>query len=735
MGARTLNDLIEQHRTEILEESAVAEDVATARGYRSLTGEPADRDLLSGLGFRPHVVDRDDAYPALMIPMHNRHGEHVGTQIKPAVPRARVKPDGSQTLIKYETPTGAPLVVDVPAFTREHITDLSKPLWITEGMKKVDALVSHGLLAVGLTGVFNWRSKMGTLGDWEDIPIRDRPVVLCFDADAATNRNVQLAMGRLGAWLRSRGASKVHYVVVPASVGETETKGVDDYFRAGGTVADLASAEADAPPGQGAKDAAFTDAFLVESLASEALEGRFSWAAGLGWMRWDGVVWKSVTDVDPTEAVRQWASSQFDAVLAEQSKDKSKNLSAKINGWRGILSRSRIMALVGLARGIAGVQADAVEFDSDPDLLTARNGTIHLPSGTLRPHDPADRITRCCDAEYRPGFRNAAWDKALEALPESPRGWFQDRIGQSVTGYKTPDHVMVISHGGGENGKSTLADAVMRTLGSKESSPPGYAVLVSDRALTGSSDSHPTELMDFRGARYAVLEETPEARHLNTERLKKTVGTPQITARHIRENSVTFKATHSLFINTNFRPVVTETDRGTWRRLALLSFPYTYKKRAADVRGPFDRLGDPRLEFASDDPDFRAACLAWMVDGARAWYARDRMMMDLPETVAHDTRSWRSETDLILAFADECLEFDPEGFVPTSLMMSTFNEFLTDRGHRPWNDKTLGSRLGSHETMTERHVELGRKFFEKRQQRGWLGVRLRESDQPKNPFA
>lgn len=725
--------LIEQHRREIMDESTVSEEVAAARGYRSLTGTAEDRDLLSGLGFKPFVYEREDAFPALLVPMHNAHGEVAGAQFKPAVPRMRIKADQSQAPIKYETPSGVTPVIDVPEFTRGQLTNLTTPLWITEGMKKTDALVTRGLAAIGLTGVFNWKSRLGTLGDWEDIPLRGRTVVLCFDADAATNRNVQLAMGRLGAWLRSRGVARVHYVVVPAEVHGIGTKGIDDYFRAGGTLEGLKGAESDAPPGQGAVDAAFTDAFLVEALASEALEGRFAWAAGLGWLKWDGAVWKAVTDVDPTEAVRQWASGQFDAVLAEQAKDKSKNLSAKITGWRGILSRSRIMALASLARGVAGVQADAVEFDADPDLLSVKNGTVHLPSGTLRPHDPADRITRCCNADYRPGYTTPLWDQTLEALPPKPRAWYQDRTGQSITGYKTPDHLMVISHGGGENGKSTLVDAIMATLGTKETTPPGYGLLVADRAITGSSDSHPTELMDFRGARYAVLEETPEARHLNTERLKKTVGTPQITARHIRQDSVTFRATHSLFINTNFRPIVTETDRGTWRRLALLTFPYTYKKTAREVTGPDDRLGNPKLEFASADPDFRAACLAWMVEGARAWYARDRMMLEAPESVVSDTRAWRSETDLVMAFTDECLEFDPEGFVPTATMMSAFNTFLADRGHRPWNDKTLGGRLGGHETMTERRVELKRKYFQGKQQRGWVGVQLRELEQ-KNPF-
>lgn len=719
-----------EHLTEITSDSAVAADVAGARGYRTLTGEPADRDLLSGLGFKPFVWDRDDAYPGLLVPTHDARGEQNGVQYKPAVPRVRTRRDQDggvrEVPVKYESPSGAPLVVDVPHFTRDRLGDLSTPLWITEGMKKTDSLVTQGLAALGLTGVFNWRSKLGTLGDWEDIPIKGRPMVLCFDADAAINRNVQLAMSRLGGWLKSRGASKVHYIVVPDAVNGRPVKGVDDFFAAGGTVEALAAAQLDTPPGTGAVDASFTDAFLVESLASEALEGKYAYAPGLGWLRWTGKVWKGVSEIEPVEAVRQWATGRFDAVLAEQSKDRSKNLTAQINGWRGVLSRSRITALAALARGVDSIQVDATEMDADPDLLTVRNGTVHLPSGELRAHDPADFITKIANASYRPGHRDALWDKALQAIPDPATAeWYQDRMGQGISGYKTPDHVMVISYGDGQNGKSTITGAVLETLGTEQ-----YACLVSDRILTASPSDHPTELMDLRGARYAALEELPEARQLNVQRIKLTLGTPSITARKIRQDPVTFPATHSLFINTNHKPTIHETDHGTWRRLALMPWPLTFRKTPAEVLSPDDRLGDPRLEYASQDESFRDACLLWLAEGARRWYARSRVMLPIPPQVAEATQKWRGEVDVVIPFVAERLVFEPDAFTPSAEMLTAFNEFLDECGHRPWNDKTLGGRMGTHELIKRAGVDLKRKSVGGRQQRGWCGVRVLKDPNP-----
>lgn len=716
------------HAHEIHTESAITPEVAASRGYRTLTGDTGGRHALEALGFKPFVWDRDDAYPGLLIPMHNSRGEQVGAQFKPATPRTRVKENGERVAIKYETPSGAPLVVDVPEFTRGRLTMLDAPLWITEGMKKTDALVSQGMAALGLTGVFNWRSRMGALGDWEDIPIKERVIVLCFDADASENRNVQMAMARLGAWLKSRGAAKVHYVVTPGAVGETPVKGVDDFFAAGGTLEALAAAQLDSPPGQGAVDAAFTDAFLVEELASEALEGRFVWTSGLGWLSWDGRIWKRVSDVAPLEAARQWASDRFDAVMEEQKADKSKNLGSKITGWRGVLSKNRIGALVSMSRGIAGVLSDASEFDTDPDLLTVENGTVHLPTAQLRPHSPADRITKCAPSRYVPGYRHPTFQKALEALPDQSRPYLKDRLGQAVTGYMTPDHVMVVSHGGGENGKSTLADLMLRTIG--ESDAGGYGVQISDRVLMASPSDHPTELMDLRGARYAVLEETPEARHLNVQRMKSVVGTPRMKARHVRQDTVAWQSTHSLFVNTNHRPVVAETDHGSWRRLALLTYPYRFVKRSEPLVKPTDRRGDPQLQYASNDPAVRQAMLTWLIEGAQEFYARGRMMLDPPAGVVADTMAWRAESDQVIGFANDCLEFDPQAWTSTEDMLKAFNAWLDSTGHRPWNAMTLGTRMGGHEVLTSNHVEQGRKTVNGKKLRGWAGVRLTRSDNP-----
>lgn len=723
----TLDHLSPEHLAELMEGSSITEEAIVARGYRTLYGEEEDREFLRSLGYRPAVVDREETYPALLVPILGADGEPRTYQIKPATPLVKIGAKGTPATLKYVSPPRVPMAVDIPAATLEVLEDPGEALWVTEGMKKTDSLVSRGLPAVGLLGVWNWRSRHGTLGDWEDVPIKGRPVVVCFDADAVDNRHVQQAMARFGAWLKSRGASKVHYLIVPSVVDGTAVKGVDDFFAAGGTLADLHQAATETPPGGDAQDGSFSDAFLVEELVSEALEGNYCWTAGLGWLKWSGRTWQEVSEVGPVEAARVWASGRFDAVLAAQGADAKRDRAKEIAGWRGVLGNSRLRALVSLSRGLIQEEADA--FDADPDLLTVRNGTVHLPTGRLLPFDPAHRITKMAGAHYRPGARHPKWDAALAALPEQTRVWYRDRMGQALTGYQTPDHRMLLNYGDGSNGKSTVINTIRTTFGQ-------YGVLISDRVLMAQPDAHPTELMDLRGARLAILEETPEARHLNVQRLKSTVGTPSIKARRIRQDPVEFIATHSLFINTNYRLIVSETDHGTWRRLALVDFPYTFKPAPKPLEGPWDRRGDAAMEYAHNDPDVLSAALAWMVEGAREWYARDRMMLPLPESVEASTRNWRAETDLVMGFWDECLRRDETGFVTSADMLRTFNDWAGDRQHRPWNDKTFATRFGSHDTVKGARVELKRKYVDGRQVRGWAGVSVRKpGDDGGDPFS
>ena len=122
----------------------------------------------------------------------------------------------------------------------------------------------------------------------------------------------------------------------------------------------------------------------------------------------------------------------------------------------------------------------------------------------------------------------------------------------------------------------------------------------------------------------------------------------------MRQDSVEFPAKHSFFLSTNPIPIVTDTDHGTWRRLALVRFPYRFRKAHEALETPDDRYGDPGLrDRLRDGQRQREAVLAWLVTGAERWYAGG--MSQPPASVTADTAAWRANSDPIEGFWRERL--------------------------------------------------------------------------------
>ena len=206
----------------LLQRSGVTPAVATARGYRTVR----TKTELKRLGF----TDAQCHVPALLVPIHNVAGDIATYQIRPDAPRVDRR---TGKVIKYETPTGSVMVLDIPPPVRSRLGKPTFPLVITEGARKADSAVSRDLCCVNLLGVWNWRGTNDhggktALADWEMVALNDRAVYLAFDSDVTVKREVHAALMRLKAFLESRGAI-VRVVYLPPGEGGAKV-GLDDWI-------------------------------------------------------------------------------------------------------------------------------------------------------------------------------------------------------------------------------------------------------------------------------------------------------------------------------------------------------------------------------------------------------------------------------------------------------------------------------------------------------------------------
>lgn len=191
--------LAEHHRRMLLEESGIDPEVAEARGYHTVEKKVE----LEQLGFRR----TQRKVPALLAPVYSPTGEISTYQIRPDQPR--INSEGNP--VKYETPGGSRMRFDVHPFMRDKLDDPSVPLFVTEGVKKGDSLVSRGLCAVTLLGVWNFRGtndKGGktVLAEWEYVAFNGRRVYIVFDSDIMIKPGVYRAMVRIKTFLEFREA-------------------------------------------------------------------------------------------------------------------------------------------------------------------------------------------------------------------------------------------------------------------------------------------------------------------------------------------------------------------------------------------------------------------------------------------------------------------------------------------------------------------------------------------------
>lgn len=427
------------------------------------------------------------------------------------------------------------------------------------------------------------------------------------------------------------------------------------------------------------------DGHVVQTLVTERLQDRLCWVASRGWLRYRDGFWEDVSDANVVEVTRRY-------ILRKIQSEAAAGHEGSVSMWADYLKRSDMGNLVALARGV--VERVITDFDRDPHLLNCLNGTVDLRTGALLEHNPGWLITKTTGVNYRADATSRDWDKALEALPEDKRDYLRDRLGQAISGEMTPDDVLLVQQGGGENGKTTVMFGVCQAIGM-------YHTFLSDRTLMANPNAHPTELMDLQGVRMALVEETPEERQLNVKRLKDTVGTPIVKARRMRKDPVEFPATHSLFLNTNYPLVVMETDHGTWRRLVLLVWPYRFRKEGERLENDTDRRGDDGLRGRiRDDPAVHEAALAWLVGAAVEWYKRDKKMLPTPDSVKHETDEWRAQCDAVWSYSEEHLVFELGVNIPAADMLMHFNTVISARFNGlVWSSQQLKDRFATHDAV------------------------------------
>jgi putative DNA primase/helicase len=437
---------------------------------------------------------------------------------------------------------------------------------------------------------------------------------------------------------------------------------------------------------------------------------------GVGWYAWTGKRWEPNLDGAVERAAKKTARRMYE--LAEEIRKSSRDpheleIVDSLKHWsRRSESRTAVASAVELARTELRAIVRVEELDRDPYLLNVANGTVDLRTGDLLMPDRAQRITKFASVVYDPEARDTTWESILPWIDHGYDGtlveYLRLAVGYSATGSVSEDIVHLIDGPGGSV-KTTFVEPVRTALGEYGS------VAAFDMFVQRKGDqSHPTDLARLMGQRLVVAEEGPKNRNLDMAKIKGLSGGSRVAARFMRKDFFEFDPVLKLWLVTNYRPKVHAEDTGAWRRLRAVPF--------VNVVPESDR--NPQIrDWLKDSPEAQGAVLAWIVSGARDWYALHSAgrRIEVPEVVAARTDEWRRDSDRIGAWLEDECEIAPGAWTSSVALQGSINAWWkTYVSDGDWSAPSLMGALG--DELRARGCETAKSPEDIR---GWFGIRLR----------
>ena len=289
-------------------------------------------------------------------------------------------------------------------------------------------------------------------------------------------------------------------------------------------------------------------------------------------------------------------------------------------------------------------------LDTDSWVLNCPNFTLNLKTGECRAHNPNDMLSMVSGAEYDPKataprflqfIREIFSEPTLDGYKERPElvKFSQMSLGYALTGSVSEDCLFMLFGPATRNGKTTLMEAVMSVMGdyAAKSKPDTLAYTGKPNANAASED-----VARLKGKRFVSISEPNKTMHLDVAKVKDLTGGGTQTARFLHENSFEFQPEFKIFIDTNYRPRVTDETLFTSGRVHVLPFERHF---SAD-----EQEKDLSEKLAAE----KSGILNWLLDGLRMYL--DAVKLEPCQESLKATEEYREESDKIGQFWNERME-------------------------------------------------------------------------------
>ena len=354
------------------------------------------------------------------------------------------------------------------------------------------------------------------------------------------------------------------------------------------------------------------------------------------WLRFTGMRWEWCLKGEEIGAAKLIAKS-----LIEKAGElfKIDPTGAMSKAWqahaKNTRNSGRILAMLELTASEPGMSiANVSELDSQPMLLGVRNGVLDLKQMILLSSDPTLLISRQVNAEYNPAASCPLWLNFLRETfldDQDLIDYVQKALGYSLTG-DVSEELLHFCFGHGKNGKSVMANVIVNIMGD-------YVQTANFDLLALKESGATNDIARLAGARLVMANETRENQRLDDQKLKALVSTEKITARFMYGEFFEFWPQFKIWLRGNYKPIITDSSEGAWRRIRLLPFENKIPPEKTDYMLEQKLLAE------------KEGILAWMVDGCHRW---QKERLKPPKRVEDASRVYREDSDMLGEFLEDC---------------------------------------------------------------------------------
>ena len=388
------------------------------------------------------------------------------------------------------------------------------------------------------------------------------------------------------------------------------------------------------------------------------------------WLLWDGVRWV----VDEYGKVERFATDTARAMLRGASEINDDDKRKRAVGWAlSTENLQRRKAMLTIAQSIPPLATIGREFDTHHMLVTAKNGTIDLHTGELRPSERSEYLTKQLGTTYNRNADCPRWKQFLSEVFDNDQElirYVQTAIGYSLTG-DTREQVLFLLLGNGRNGKSTFLETIALLMGE-------YADTTSFATFdAGTKNEQSNDLAKLSGARFVTIIEADEDRRLNEAKVKSVTGQDTITCRFLHREFFSYKPQFKIWLAMNHAPIIRGADEGIWRRIKRVPFKQNFKDRE-------DKLLNVKLH--SELPGI----LNWALDGLRRW--QEEGLIE-PKAVTDATREYRAESDVIAEWIEDFCEIDSKYEMIVEVGYMVYRQWAEARNDKPMSNSAWSRRI------------------------------------------